>query len=65
MNRTVIFWLVFLGLFISGFMLISDAVKPFFIAFIISYLLQPAIGFIASKFKISNKFASRIIYLIF
>ena len=65
MNRTVIFWLVFLGLFISGFMLISDAVKPFFIAFILSYLLQPAIGFIASKFKISNKFASSIIYLIF
>lgn len=65
MNRTAIFWLVFLGLFISGFMLISDAVKPFFIAFIISYLLQPAIGFIASKFKISDKFASSIIYLIF
>ncbi len=65
MNRTAIFWLVFLGLFISGFMLISDTVKPFFIAFIISYLLQPAIGFIASKFKISNKFASSIIYLIF
>ncbi|AFC70100.1 AI-2E family transporter [Rickettsia amblyommatis] len=65
MNRTVIFWLVFLGLFISGFMLISDAVKPFFIAFIISYLLQPTIGFIASTFKISNKFASSIIYLIF
>ncbi|GAA5252290.1 AI-2E family transporter [Candidatus Rickettsia kedanie] len=65
MNRTAIFWLVFLGLFISGFMLILDAVKPFFIAFIISYLLQPAIGFIASKFKISNKFVSSIIYLIF
>ncbi|ABV85055.1 Permease PerM-like protein [Rickettsia massiliae MTU5] len=65
MNRTVIFWLVFLGFFISGFMLMSDAVKPFFIAFILSYLLQPAIGFIASKFKISNKFASSIIYLIF
>ena len=65
MNRTAIFWLVFLGLFISGFMLISDTVKPFFITFIISYLLQPAIGFIASKFKISNKFASSIIYLIF
>ena len=65
MNRTAIFWLVFLGFFISGFMLILDAVKPFFIAFIISYLLQPAIGFIASKFKISDKFASSIIYLIF
>ncbi|WP_121543422.1 AI-2E family transporter [Candidatus Rickettsia colombianensi] len=65
MNRTAIFWLVFLGLFISSFMLISDTVKPFFIASIISYLLQPAIGFIASKFKISNKFASSIIYLIF
>ncbi len=65
MNRAAIFWLVFLGLFISGFMLISDAIKPFFIAFIISYLLQPAVGFIASKFKISNKFASSIIYLIF
>ncbi|MCZ6919687.1 MAG: AI-2E family transporter, partial [Rickettsia endosymbiont of Ixodes persulcatus] len=46
MSKTAIFWLVFLGLFISGFMLISDAVKPFFIAFIISYLLQPAIDFI-------------------
>ncbi|AFB20880.1 AI-2E family transporter [Rickettsia canadensis] len=65
MSKTAILWLVFLGIFISGFMLISDAVKPFFIAFIISYLLQPTINFIASKFKISNKFASSIIYLIF
>ena len=65
MSKTAIFWLLFLGLFISGFMLISDAIKPFFIAFIISYLLQPAIGFIASKFELSNKFASAIVYFIF
>lgn len=65
MNKTAILWLLFTGLFISGFMLISDAIKPFFIAFIISYLLQPAIEFIASKFKLSSKLSSIIVYLIF
>lgn len=65
MNKTAIFWLLFIGLFISGFMLISEAIKPFFIAFIISYLLQPAIDFIASKFKLSNKLSSVVVYLIF
>lgn len=65
MNKTAIFWLLFVGIFISGFMLISEAIRPFFIAFIISYLLQPAIEFVASKFKLSNKISSIIIYLIF
>lgn len=65
MNKTAIFWLLFIGIFISGFMLISEAIRPFFIAFIISYLLQPAIEFVASKFKLSNKISSIIIYLIF
>ncbi|XVN41673.1 MAG: AI-2E family transporter [Rickettsia endosymbiont of Argas persicus] len=65
MNKTAIFWLLFIGIFISGFMLISEAVKPFFIAFIISYLLQPAIDFVASKFELSNKISSIIVYLIF
>jgi len=65
MNKTAIFWLLFIGLFISGFMLISEAIKPFFIAFIISYLLQPAIDFIAAKFKLSSKLSSIVVYLIF
>ncbi len=65
MNKTAIFWLFFIGIFISGFMLISEAVKPFFIAFIISYLLQPAIDCVASKFELSNKVSSIIVYLIF
>jgi len=65
MNKTAIFWLLFIGLFISGFILISEAIKPFFIAFIISYLLQPAIEFIASKFKLSSKLSSIVVYLIF
>lgn len=65
MNKTAIFWLLFVGIFISGFMLISEAIRPFFIAFIISYLLQPAIEFVASKFKLSNKISSIVVYLIF
>ena len=65
MNKTAIFWLLFIGIFISGFMLISEAIRPFFIAFIISYLLQPAIEFVASKFKLSNKISSIVVYLIF
>lgn len=65
MNKTAIFWFLFIGLFISGFILISDAIKPFVITFIISYLLQPAIDFIASKFELSRKLAAAITYCIF
>ncbi|HJD56467.1 MAG TPA: AI-2E family transporter [Rickettsia endosymbiont of Pyrocoelia pectoralis] len=65
MNKTAIFWFLFIGLFISGFILISDAIKPFFITFIISYLLQPGIDFIATKFELSRKPAAAITYCIF
>ncbi|HJD61723.1 MAG TPA: AI-2E family transporter [Rickettsia endosymbiont of Columbicola hoogstraali] len=65
MNKTAILWLLFIGIFISGFILISEAIRPFFIAFIISYLLQPAIEFVASKFKLSNKISSIVVCLIF
>lgn len=65
MDRITIFWFLFLSLAIAVIALVSDVIKPFFIAFILSYLLQPSIDFIRSKFKISRNSAVILVFFVF
>jgi putative permease len=65
LNRIAIFWFLLVGVFITASTLISGAIKPFFIAFIIAYLLQPTIDFIVSRLKLQRNLAASIIFLIF
>ncbi|MFY9589940.1 AI-2E family transporter [Rickettsia endosymbiont of Halotydeus destructor] len=65
MNKTAIFWFLLLGFIITALASISTVIKPFFITFILAYLLQPAIDFIASRFRIPRNIAASIVFLVF
>jgi len=60
-----IFWSLFVLIFIGFFTLISGVLAPFFIAFIIAYILQPIITIACNRYNISRPIIASGIFIIF
>lgn len=64
-SRVTLPWLVITGVAISLFYLVSEAVTPFFVAFVLAYILYPVTKYTMHRFKISQQAAAFIIFMVF
>ena len=64
MNK-IIFWSIFVLIFTGFLVLVSNILGPFFISFIIAYILQPLINIPCSKYNISRTIVASVIFIIF
>lgn len=60
-----IFWVIVVGTIIVTLTLISNILMPFFIAGIISYILQPIIDNLSSRYKLSRTIVISVISFLF
>jgi len=61
----IIFWSIFVLIFTGFLVLVSNILGPFFISFIIAYILQPLINIPCSKYNISRTIVASVIFIIF
>lgn len=64
MNK-VVFWSLFVLIFIGFLVLVSNILAPFFVSFVIAYILQPVINIVCSKYNVSRNLVASIIFIVF
>ncbi len=63
--QKLFFWIVVFTAIFGFSYLLSDIISPFFIAFIFAYILQPIIDRLTSKWTLSRRSVSIIVFIIF